>query len=195
MRPAVPTGPAGSTPPWAISIILAIVAVGITVLVYGVVGVIVKMDDVGLHLTTKASSAAQRIGRGIPRDRLRTGIPADDAALDIEKENGVVLHALHEQRVQVGRLHLVPGSDRAHRFDRVWWPAGSADCCRPISRSSRSPSHWSRSCELFFMDRTTRQSALTLIPFVAHVRYNYATLLHYWLTHERNVGETICVRC
>ena len=45
--------------------VLAVVALLITVLVYGVVALIVKMDDVGLHLTTKASSLSQRIGRGL----------------------------------------------------------------------------------------------------------------------------------
>jgi hypothetical protein len=50
---------------WMRAIVLAVVALLITVLVYGVVALIVKMDDVGLHLTTKASSAAQRIGRGL----------------------------------------------------------------------------------------------------------------------------------
>ncbi len=47
------------------AIILAIVAVGITVLVYGVVAAIVKMDDVGLLLTQRKSKAAQRFGHGL----------------------------------------------------------------------------------------------------------------------------------
>jgi len=33
--------------------------------VYGVVALIVKMDDVGLQLSQRASSGAQRIGRGL----------------------------------------------------------------------------------------------------------------------------------
>lgn len=37
--------------------ILVVVAIAITVIVYGAVGLIVKMDDIGLHLTTKASEA------------------------------------------------------------------------------------------------------------------------------------------
>lgn len=45
--------------------ILVVVAIGITVLVYGVVALIVKMDDVGLHLAERASQAAQRVGRGL----------------------------------------------------------------------------------------------------------------------------------
>ncbi|MGY1804741.1 DUF808 domain-containing protein [Blastococcus sp. SYSU D00922] len=46
-------------------IILAIVALGITVLVYGVVGVIVKMDDVGLNLSQRSSPGVARFGRGL----------------------------------------------------------------------------------------------------------------------------------
>ena len=41
---------------------LAAVAVAITVGVYGVVALIVKMDDIGLHLSKRPSRAAQRIG-------------------------------------------------------------------------------------------------------------------------------------
>ena len=46
-------------------VILAVVAVLITVLVYGVVSIIVKMDDVGLHLTGRASGAARLVGRAL----------------------------------------------------------------------------------------------------------------------------------
>jgi len=52
-------------PFWPRLIILAIVAVVITIAVYGVVGVIVKMDDIGLSLTQRSSRFAQRIGRGL----------------------------------------------------------------------------------------------------------------------------------
>ncbi|OBA59467.1 ABC transporter [Mycobacterium sp. 1100029.7] len=46
-------------------IILVVVAVLLTVAVYGVVAVIVKMDDIGLHLTSTASRVGQRLGRGL----------------------------------------------------------------------------------------------------------------------------------
>ncbi len=45
------------------AIILIVVAIGITIGVYGVVALIVKMDDIGLHLTTKPSQFAQQVGR------------------------------------------------------------------------------------------------------------------------------------
>ena len=47
------------------AIILAVVAVAITVLVYGVVALIVKMDDVGLLLAQRPKALAQRVGRGL----------------------------------------------------------------------------------------------------------------------------------
>jgi predicted DNA repair protein MutK len=46
-------------------VILAVVAVGITVLVYGVVGLIVKMDDVGLHLSERPGKGVAKLGRGL----------------------------------------------------------------------------------------------------------------------------------
>ncbi len=47
-------------------IILALVGIVITVAVYGVVALIVKMDDIGLHLVEKRSTAAeQKLGWGL----------------------------------------------------------------------------------------------------------------------------------
>ncbi|HYO86630.1 MAG TPA: DUF808 domain-containing protein [Dermatophilaceae bacterium] len=47
------------------AIILIVVAIVITIGVYGVVALIVKMDDIGLHLSGRRSSAAQRVGLGL----------------------------------------------------------------------------------------------------------------------------------
>jgi hypothetical protein len=47
------------------AVILAVVAVGITVLVYGVVGLIVKMDDVGLSLSQRPGKRIARFGHGL----------------------------------------------------------------------------------------------------------------------------------
>ena len=47
---------------WLRAVVLAVVAVLITALVYGVVALIVKMDDVGLHLSLKDSETSQRVG-------------------------------------------------------------------------------------------------------------------------------------
>jgi predicted DNA repair protein MutK len=47
------------------AMILAVVALGITVLVYGVVGLIVKMDDVGLSLSQRSGTGIARFGHGL----------------------------------------------------------------------------------------------------------------------------------
>ncbi|MGY1835168.1 DUF808 domain-containing protein [Blastococcus sp. SYSU DS0510] len=52
---------------WSRAIILLVVAVGITVLVYGVVGVIVKMDDVGLSLAQRTGKRVAAFGRALVR--------------------------------------------------------------------------------------------------------------------------------
>jgi predicted DNA repair protein MutK len=45
--------------------ILVVVAVAITILVYGVVALIVKMDDLGLHLAQRKAAGVQALGRGL----------------------------------------------------------------------------------------------------------------------------------
>jgi predicted DNA repair protein MutK len=52
------------------AVILLIVAVAITAIVYGVVALIVKMDDVGLRLAASGRRSAERVGR-----TLVTGMP------------------------------------------------------------------------------------------------------------------------
>ena len=58
--------------------ILVVVAVVITAVVYGVVALIVKMDDVGLRMAQSDSRPAQRVGRG-----LVTGMPKLLAGLSV----------------------------------------------------------------------------------------------------------------
>lgn len=63
---------------WVRAIILVVVALAITVAVYGAVALIVKMDDIGLHLTTKDSAGAKRFG-----ELLVKGMPAVLAAITL----------------------------------------------------------------------------------------------------------------
>ena len=48
-------------------VILVIVAIAITIGVYGFVAIIVKMDDIGLHLSGHRGGGAQSLGRGLVR--------------------------------------------------------------------------------------------------------------------------------
>lgn len=50
---------------WPRTIALIVVAIGITALVYGVVALIVKMDDIGLRLAADDSKASQALGNGL----------------------------------------------------------------------------------------------------------------------------------
>ncbi|MCV7280130.1 DUF808 domain-containing protein [Mycolicibacterium flavescens] len=50
---------------WPRLAILVVVAIAITLAVYGVVGLIVKMDDIGLNLAQRSSTAVRKIGRGL----------------------------------------------------------------------------------------------------------------------------------
>jgi hypothetical protein len=77
---------------------LAVVGLLITVAVYGVVAIIVKMDDIGLHLTKRPSAAAQALGRGLVK-----GMPVVLAALAtigtaamLWVGGGILVHGLHE---------------------------------------------------------------------------------------------------
>lgn len=47
------------------AMVLVVVAIGITALVYGVVGLIVKLDDIGLAMTQRESAASKRFGEGL----------------------------------------------------------------------------------------------------------------------------------
>ncbi|AXV07381.1 Membrane protein, putative [Euzebya pacifica] len=46
-------------------LILVVVAIGITILIYGVVALLVRMDDVGLHLAETRQNGMARFGRGL----------------------------------------------------------------------------------------------------------------------------------
>ncbi|CAM4108396.1 DUF808 domain-containing protein [Janibacter anophelis] len=55
---------------WYLLAVMLVVAIAITFVVYGTVGLIVKMDDIGLALSKRESGLSQTIGRG-----LVTGMP------------------------------------------------------------------------------------------------------------------------
>ncbi len=81
------------------AIILMLVAVVITVAVYGTVALIVKMDDIGLHLVEKRSTAAeQKLGRGLllAMPKLLTALSGIGTAAMLWVGGGIVLHGLHE---------------------------------------------------------------------------------------------------
>jgi hypothetical protein len=83
--------------PFAIrAVILVLVAIVITIGVYGVVGMIVKMDDVGLHLAQRRNGAARGIGRGLVRGmpKLLRFLSIVGIAAMIWVGGGIIVHGL-----------------------------------------------------------------------------------------------------
>ena len=78
--------------------ILAIVAVAITLGVYGVVGLIVKMDDVGLHLAQRRASGTRALGRGLVHAMpiVMKALSIVGIAAMIWVGGGIIVHGLEE---------------------------------------------------------------------------------------------------
>jgi predicted DNA repair protein MutK len=77
-------------------VVLAIVGIGITIGVYGVVGLIVKMDDIGLHLAERRSAATRAIGRGLVKamPALMDFVSIVGTAAMIWVGGGILVHGL-----------------------------------------------------------------------------------------------------
>ena len=75
---------------------LAFVAVAITIAVYGVVGLIVKMDDIGLHMAGKENGASQAIGRALVQGmpKLLTALSTVGTAAMLWVGGQIVVHGL-----------------------------------------------------------------------------------------------------
>ena len=75
---------------------LITVALAITAGVYGVVAVIVKMDDIGLHLAQRRAAATRAIGRGLVvlMPQLLNALSVIGTAAMLWVGGGIVVHAL-----------------------------------------------------------------------------------------------------
>jgi predicted DNA repair protein MutK len=74
--------------------VLALVGVAITLAVYGTVGLIVKLDDIGLHLARKGGRVAQAIGKGllIGTPKLLTALSRIGTLAMLWVGGGILLH-------------------------------------------------------------------------------------------------------
>ncbi|MBA4049007.1 MAG: DUF808 domain-containing protein, partial [Sphingomonas sp.] len=75
---------------------LIAVALAITAGVYGVVAIIVKMDDVGLHLAQRRAAATRALGRGLVKTMpvLLNALSVIGTAAMLWVGGGIVIHAL-----------------------------------------------------------------------------------------------------
>ena len=80
---------------------LAVVAVAITIAVYGVVGLIVKMDDIGLHMAKAGSAARRAIGRGLVAfmPKLLAALATIGTAAMLWVGGQIFLHGLDEYHI------------------------------------------------------------------------------------------------
>ena len=114
-------------------VILALVAVAITIGVYGAVGLIVKMDDVGLHMAERRNPASRAFGRGLVHamPKVMATLSVIGIAAMIWVGGGIIVHGLeqfgagaparliHDAAAATG--HAVPGFDAI-----VEWVVGAA---------------------------------------------------------------------
>lgn len=77
---------------------LALVGLLITVAVYGAVALIVKMDDIGLHLAERRSASARAVGRGLVHamPMVLSGLATIGTAAMLWVGGGILVHGLHE---------------------------------------------------------------------------------------------------
>ncbi|WP_298090681.1 DUF808 domain-containing protein [uncultured Sphingomonas sp.] len=78
------------------AVALALVGIAITIGVYGAVALIVKMDDIGLHLVKTGGSAAQGVGRGLVKAMpvLLRALSIIGTAAMVWVGGGIIVHGL-----------------------------------------------------------------------------------------------------
>ena len=103
--------------------VLAIVGIAVTLGVYGVVGFIVKMDDIGLHFAQKSSEFAQKFGRGMVAfmPHLLTALSFIGTIAMLWVGGGIILHGLAEIGID-GPEHWIEGIE--HGVSEVAGAAG-----------------------------------------------------------------------
>ena len=83
---------------WVRAAALAFVGIAITIIVYGAVAIIVKMDDVGLHLAERDNGFAKKFGRFLLRlmPRLLVALSFIGTIAMLWVGGGIIVHGTHE---------------------------------------------------------------------------------------------------
>ena len=92
---------------WLEAATLAVVAVAITIAVYGVVGLIVKMDDIGLNMAQRKLGATRAIGRAMVRGmpKLLTALSTIGTAAMLWVGGQIIIHGFHIHPAEFVGLH------------------------------------------------------------------------------------------
>ena len=78
--------------------VLAIVGIAVTLFVYGAVAIIVKLDDIGLHLSKRSAQATRTFGRFLVQSvpHLLKALSFIGTIAMLWVGGGIILHGLHE---------------------------------------------------------------------------------------------------
>jgi predicted DNA repair protein MutK len=102
---------------------LVLVSFAITIGVYGVVGLIVKLDDIGLHLAERANRAARAFGMGLVHvvPKLLSALSGIGTAAMLWVGGGILLHGMEELGAPTipHKVH-----DLAHHIGEAAGPVG-----------------------------------------------------------------------
>ncbi|MFB0872742.1 MULTISPECIES: DUF808 domain-containing protein [unclassified Sphingobium] len=115
---AIALGTVADKPIWEQAVVLVVVALLITAGVYGVVGFIVKMDDIGLHLAKKPATRTLGCMLVQAMPALMSVLSVVGTAAMLWVGGGLIVHGLHEfhwdlipgaiHHVAQGAAHAVP---------------------------------------------------------------------------------------
>lgn len=109
---------------WTRALALVLVGIVITVAVYGAVGVIVKLDDIGLHLAKRGGST-RHLGlllvRGVPK--LLGGLAAIGTAAMLWVGGQILLHGLEQLHLLTALPHFVHHLAVATAETQGFWTA------------------------------------------------------------------------
>jgi predicted DNA repair protein MutK len=117
---AISLGTVADKPIWEQAVVLVVVAILITAGVYGVVGFIVKMDDIGLHLAKRSAAGMRALGRALVKAMpvLMRILGTVGTAAMLWVGGGLIVHGLHEfhiapipgtiEHLAEGAAHAVP---------------------------------------------------------------------------------------
>jgi predicted DNA repair protein MutK len=91
------------------AVALAAVGIAITAAVYGAVGLIVKLDDIGLHLATRRARATQALGRGLVLvvPKLLGGLAVVGTAAMLWVGGGILVHGLEQLHLLTAIPHAI----------------------------------------------------------------------------------------
>ncbi|MGH7021684.1 MAG: DUF808 domain-containing protein [Brevundimonas sp.] len=105
--------------------VLIVVGLAMTVAVYGAVGLLVKLDDIGLHMARRASKTSRAIGRGLVKamPRIFSSLTIIGTVAMLWVGGGILLHGTHTLGLA---WPAEPVEHLAHAVGGLFGPLGGA---------------------------------------------------------------------